>query len=277
MVLVTGAGAGIGAALARELARRGHGLLLVDRDGAALDAVAAGLDVDVATRVCDLTVKRQRTELVRAVHRSDRALVGVCNNAGIFGFGRFHELPYGREEEMVAVNAVAVHHLTGALLPGLVARGSGAILITASLAANQPMPGAATYAATKAFVHAFSEAIHTELRGTGVSCTSLQPNATRTEIAVNAGLAEQSDVLPAFLWASADDVARAGVEGMVRGRRTVVPGLHNRVITSPIGRFVPRTLGLPLMRGVAAPFLSRRGRELAAASANGSAAERARA
>jgi short-subunit dehydrogenase len=245
-VLVTGAAAGIGLELARCLAARGHQLLLADRDGERLVAVAAQLGADA--RVCDLTVKRQRDALIAAVRRDERALVGLCNNAGIFSLGRFHELPYEREAEMVAINAVAVHHLTGALLALMVDRGEGAILNTASLAANQPLPGCATYAATKAFVHSFSEAIHTELAGTGVSCTSLQPGVTATNIAINAGLADDSEEMPRLLSASAADVARAGVEGMERGRRTVVPGVGNRALATPLGRFVPRTIGLPLTR-----------------------------
>lgn len=249
-VLVTGAAAGIGAELARLLAQRGHDLMLVDRDEERLENAAGSLRalVDVTTHVCDLTVKRRRDSLVAAVRRDPRALVGLCNNAGIFSLGPFHELPYEREAEMVQVNAVAVHHLTAALLPMLVARGEGAILNTASLAANQPLPHCATYAATKAFVHSFSESLHEELRGTGVSCTSLQPGVTETRIAIAAGLQDEADTMPGFMWASAESVARAGIEGMVRGRRTVVPGLGNRVIAGPVGRFVPRRLGLPVVR-----------------------------
>jgi len=251
-VLVTGAAAGIGAELARQLATRGHNLLLVDRQGDRLDLLAAGLSerhgVDVATRACDLTVKRQRDALISLVRRDPRALVGLCNNAGIFSLGRFDELPLERELEMVQVNAVAVHHLTGALLPGMVERGEGAILNTASLAANQPLPELATYAATKAFVHAFSESIHAELAGTGVSCTSLQPNATTTDLAINAGLEHESGLIPSFVWASAESVARTGIEGMVHGRRAVVPGVANRIVVGPLGRYLPRGIGLPVVR-----------------------------
>lgn len=249
-VLITGAAAGIGEELARVLAARGHDLYLVDRDAERLEEAASALRaaVDVTTRVCGLTVKRQRDQLIAAVKRDPRALVGLCNNAGIASLGLFHELPYAREAEMVQVNAVAVHHLTAALLPGLVARREGAILNVASLAANQPLPHLATYAATKAFVHSFSESLHEELRGTGVSVTSLQPSATATRIAIDAGIEEEARTIPGFAWASAESVARAAVEGMVRGRRTVVPGIANRLITSPLGRHVPRGIGLPVVR-----------------------------
>jgi hypothetical protein len=251
-VLVTGAAAGIGAELARQLAVRGHHLLLIDRNGEGLGVIAAALrerhHVDVATREVDLSVRRGREDLIAQVRSDPRALVGLCNNAGIFSLGRFDELPLERELEMVQVNAVAVHHLTGALLPAMVARGDGAILNTASLAANQPLPQLATYAATKAFVHSFSESIHAELAGTGVSCTSLQPNATATDIAVNAGLERESGLIPGFFWASPESVARAGIEGMVKGKRAVVPGAANRLVVGPLGRHLPRAIGLPVVR-----------------------------
>jgi short-subunit dehydrogenase len=99
-------------------------------------------------------------------------------------------------------------------------------------------------------VHSFSEAVHAELAGTGVSCTSLQPNVTATNIAVNAGLERESALIPDWLWASAESVARAGVEGMVEGRRTVVPGVANRIVVSPLGRHIPRAIGLPIVRAV---------------------------
>jgi len=269
-VLVTGAAAGIGAELARQLAGRGHQLLLVDRQADRVDLLAAELSechrVEVAARACDLTVKRQRDALIAQVRRDPRALVGLCNNAGIFSLGRFHELPLERELEMVQVNVVAVHHLTGALLPGMVARGEGAILNTASLAANQPLPELATYAATKAFVHSFSESLHAELAGTGVSCTSLQPNATTTDIAINAGLERESAVLPSFVWASAESVARAGIDGMVNGRRAVVPGVANRILVSPLGRYLPRAIGLPVVRAAISSGLRRSRRPTTPAS-----------
>jgi short-subunit dehydrogenase len=251
-VLVTGAASGIGTELARGLARRGYGLLLVDVLGDELEVVASELrfehGVEVGTHVCDLTVNARRNELTELALASERELTGLCNNAGIMSYGPFHELPYKRERAMVELNATAVHHLCGALLPLLVERGRGAILNTASMAANQPLPNAATYAATKAFVHSFSEALHTELRGTGVSVTSLQPNATATKLPEHAGLSDEAIAIPGFLWASPKAVAEAGIEGMLSGRRTVTPGVVNRIALGPAGRYLPRGLGLPAFR-----------------------------
>jgi hypothetical protein len=259
-VLVTGAASGIGAELARQLAERRYNLTLVDRQADALERVAQAIRAEhgvlVDVEVCDLVVERQRQALIRAVKAGDRALVGLCNNAGIASVGPFHELPYEREQEIVRVNAIAVHHLTGAFLGDLVGRGEGAVLNTASLAANQPLPNLATYSATKAFVHAFSEAIHTELAGTGVSCTSLCPGATATDLRQTPGGEHAAQLLPS-MWADPGPVARAGIEGMLKGRRTVVPGIANRAILAPIGRHAPRSLGLPLVRMVVSGALAR--------------------
>ena len=251
-VLVTGAANGIGAELARALSERGHDLFLVDRQRDRLAEVAGSIEgVQVTTRVCDLTKDSQRGALVAAVRDDGRRLVGLCNNAGIASYGRFHELPYERELEMVRVNVVAVHHLTGSFLGAMVRHREGAILNVASLAANQPIPTLATYAASKAFVHSFSEALHAELRGTGVSVTSLCPGGTATEIINTPGAEQAARLVPDWVWASAEGVARAGVRGMERGRRTVVPGLANRIIAAPAGRFVPRSVGLPVGTAVA--------------------------
>ena len=106
----------------------------------------------------------------------------------------------------------------------MVEQGAGAVLNVASTAAFQPLPGFATYAASKAFVHSFSEAVHSELSGTGVSVTSLCPGFTRTEFEQAAGAEDAAAKLPGFTWMESEDVARQAVEGMLAGKRTVVPG-----------------------------------------------------
>jgi len=142
-----------------------------------------------------------------------------------------------------------VHHLTGAFLDRMVDRGAGAILNVASTAAYQPLPGFATYAASKAFVQSFSEAVHAELGGTGVTVTCLSPGFTRTEFGVNARAAEDERAMPDFLFSHPADVARTGVDAMVAGRRTAIHGLGNRASMLG-GRMAPRSLLLPLVRQV---------------------------
>ncbi len=248
-VLVTGASSGIGTELARELARRGYNLTLVARRRDRLDAVAEelrlahGIRADV--RVCDLGDAEDRAALVRELQAGELEVAGVCNNAGYGSVGRFHELPLERERQMVRLNVDALHELTGAFLGAMVDRGSSAILNLASTASFQPVPGLATYAATKAFVASFSEAVHAELAGTGVSVTSLCPGPTHTEFGERAGVGGLVESAPEFIYSQAPDVARQGVEAMIAGRRSVIPGLSNKASAFG-GRFVPRSVYLPV-------------------------------
>ncbi|MBA3326910.1 MAG: SDR family oxidoreductase [Solirubrobacterales bacterium] len=250
-VLITGASSGIGEQLARQLAAAGHGLTLVARRQERLERLAAELrtqhDVEVAVHAADLGDAAARAKLVATLDASGRFVAGVCNNAGFGSFGDFAELPLERETEMVRVNVLAVHELTGAFLRPMIERGEGAILNVASTAAFQPLPTAATYAATKAFVLAFSEALHAELAGTGVSCTALCPGPVPTEFGENAGATRREAQLPDLFFTKPEQVAREAIAGMRKGKRSVIPGLGNRGSAFG-GRYVPRTLLLPIAR-----------------------------
>ena len=250
-VLVTGASAGIGTELARELARRSYNVVLVARRADRLRELGEELRLTHAVHAdvepCDLSDAAERRALVTRLQVGDRTVVGVCNNAGFGTVATLLDAGLEREQQVVRVNIEAVHHLTGAFLERMVRDGAGAILNVASLAAFQPLPGFATYAASKAFVQSFSEAVHEELSGTGVSVTCLFPGFTRTEFGEAAGAAEAERRLPEFVYMEAHEVARTGIEAMIAGRRTAIPGLKNRA--SMIGgRVLPRTLLLPLVR-----------------------------
>ena len=177
-ILVTGASAGIGAELARGLAARGYGVTLVARREERLRALADELGSGAEVAPCDLADAAARGALVAGL---ERQVTGVCNNAGFGSVGRFAELDAERELRLVRVNVEAVVELTRAFLPGMLEAGAGAVLNVASIAAYQPLPGFAAYAASKAFVQSFSEAVHEELAGTGVSVTCLSPGFTHTE------------------------------------------------------------------------------------------------
>ncbi|MFL5820696.1 MAG: SDR family NAD(P)-dependent oxidoreductase [Solirubrobacteraceae bacterium] len=248
-VVITGASAGIGTELARQLASRGHNVTLVARREDRLTELAEELrlsnGVVADIHPCDLGDDTARARLIETVKGGERQVAALCNNAGYGSFGAFHELELGGEVRMVRLNVLALHELTGSFLPPMVERGSGAVLNVASVAAFQPLPHNATYAATKAFVHSFSEAISAELHGTGVSVTSLCPGPVETEFGEVAGIGELESRIPEFIAQSAADVARSGIEAMVKGKRSVFPGMAPRVAAFS-GRFAPRSALLPV-------------------------------
>ncbi len=251
-VAITGASSGIGTELARTLARKGYPLIVIARRTDRLETLAGELQQDfgvaVQVRTCDLADAEQRRELGDELN--GRGLAGLCNNAGFGTSGFFADMAVEREQEQVHVNVLAVHELTHAVLGGMVARGAGAILNVASIAAFQPMPSMATYAATKAFVHSFTEALHEELRGSGVSCTSLCPGPVPTEWSGIAA-ADEFAIWPGQL--SASTVARMAVAGMQGGRRQVLPGSVVKAAAAA-SRLAPRSISLPVLS---------RGRQLA--------------
>jgi short-subunit dehydrogenase len=245
-VVITGASSGIGTELARGLTERGYPVVLVARRRERLDELAEELRSTNSAAVdlmpLDLGDPAGREELAERL--SSETIGGLCNSAGFGTSGTFHSLPVEREREQVTLNALALMELTHAALPGMVERGAGAVLNIASIAGFQPLPGMAIYSATKAFVQTFSEAVHEELHGTGVSCTVLCPGPVPTEWAEIAD-AERFSV--GIAQVSPHDVAEAAIDGMVEGKRSVVPGLVPKFV-GLTGRFTPRSVLLPAIR-----------------------------
>jgi uncharacterized protein len=250
--VVTGASSGIGREIARQLAQRGHGLTLVARREERLRELAGELSaahgVRVETGPADLTDQAAREGVLTTV--ADRGLTVdvLVNAAGLSTVGPVHRNDPADELAMIRTDVEAVAHLCSLVLPGMVERGAGAVLNVASTAAFQPMPGQAGYAACKAFVVAYSQAVRGELRGTGVTVTALCPGPVDTEFAATAGFApaEAEAALPRFMWMPAGEVAEAGIEGLERGRAIVVPGLANKA-SALGGRFAPRSLLVPIV------------------------------
>ena len=247
-VVITGASSGIGVELAKNLAERGYNLTLVARRIDRLEALANELEeargIEARAIATDLADATARVGLVAELEQGP-AVAGLCNNAGFGIFGRLDGNDPESERERVEVNVVAVHDLTVRLLPGMVERGAGAVLNTASTAGFQPLPGMATYSASKAFVLTFSEALSADLSNSGVSCTALCPGPVRTEFSEVAGNAGLEDSMPSFTVVDASEVARQAVDGMLKGSRTVIPGIANRA-TAIGGRLAPRSLVLPI-------------------------------
>jgi uncharacterized protein len=248
--LITGASGGIGEELARLLAAGGANVVLVARGADRLASLAGELSrahrVTASVIPQDLSAPDAVEAIARELAARRLTIDILVNNAGFGVYGPFAETPAAEEARMIQVNVAALTMLTKRLLPGMIERRHGRVLNVASTAAFQPLPGFATYAASKAFVHSFSEAIHSELTGSGVSVTSLCPGFTKTEFDQAAGAEDQAQKLPGFTWMESEDVARQAVEGMIAGKRSVVPGMINKV-TSTSGRFLPRTVLLPLV------------------------------
>jgi uncharacterized protein len=247
--LITGASSGIGAEVARALARRGHGVTLVARREDRLRDLAAQLSdahgVRAETLGCDLGDEGARTRMLAAFSELGLIVEVLVNNAGFGTAGRFAELDQERELEMVRLNVEAVVALCGRFVPEMVERGRGAVLNLASTAAFQPLPRNATYAASKAFVLSFTDALHAELKESGVTATTLCPGPVQTEFVEVAGMDGAAESAPSFVWSSADSVAEEGVRGLENGKRVVVPGKLNAAGALG-GQHVPRSLLLRL-------------------------------
>lgn len=243
--LVTGASSGIGAAFARLLAARGHDLVLVARREPVLRALAEEL-ASTAGTVDVLVADLADRGAARAVEERARAGVDLLvANAGVATVGRFLDSDVDDDARVLDVNAVSLLRLVHAALGPMRARGSGRVLTVSSVAGFQPGPGTATYAASKAFVTSFSQALHTELRGTGVTVTCLCPGFTRTEMAVGGGV-------PGRLFLTPERVAAEGLAAAEAGRALCVPGAAYKLLAGA-ARLLPRGL----VRGVGGRIVER--------------------
>lgn len=230
--LITGASAGIGVEFARQVAERGYNVTLAARRVDRLIELAAEIERDHGVTAhavqCDVTSAESRSALLAGIDERGEKIDILINNAGAGGDGFFWEAPFEKELGTVELNVVALTALTHMILPEMVERGSGAILNVASTAAMQPIPRQAVYAATKSYVLSFSQALSKELSGTGVSMTVLCPGPTRTEFfgARQDDLEKES---PGFVWQNADDCAKAGLDGLFKRKRVVIPKAINRL------------------------------------------------
>lgn len=241
--LITGASAGIGAALAKVFAAHDHDLVLVARRRDALEALAGQLEgkhgVKATVIVDDLGDPEAPDRIFAAVRDAGIQVDVLVNNAGFGLGGEFSETPIERESAMVQVNITALLHLTKLFIAPMLKRRAGRVLNVASTAAFFPGPLQSVYYASKAFVLSFSQAIAEELAPSGISVTCLCPGPTETEFAQVAGM--KSVRLPNMDVADAADVAEFGYRAMRAGSRVAVPGARNKLVVQA-QRFVPRRL-----------------------------------
>ena len=249
LALVTGASSGIGRELARVFAREGWDTILVARRAEALRELAAELEaagVDAHVLPADLAHPDGPTRVFDEVAARGLSIDALVNNAGLGSWGRFAETEWRHERDLLAVNVTALTELTKRFLPGFVERGHGRILNVSSTAAFQPGPLMAVYFASKAYVLHLSLALADELRGTGVTVTTLCPGPTRTEFASSAGAKKAS----MFIGNRGDDpasVARKGYAAMLRGRPLVVIGTVNKTLVFA-NRLAPRGVAARVAR-----------------------------
>lgn len=246
--VVTGASQGIGAALATELAARGHSLIITARRGQVLDALAARLTerygVVVEVRPVDLTDPVDRDKFCAELLGRDISI--LCANAGTATFGPVAGLDPAEEKAQVQLNVLGVHDLVLAVLPGMVERGAGGILISGSAAGNSPIPNNATYAATKAFANTFSESLRGELKKSGVHVTLLAPGPVRAEAPDPATASLVDKLVPDFLWISVEHTAKLSLDALERNKMRVVPGITSKAMSVAAG-YAPRAIVAPIV------------------------------
>jgi uncharacterized protein len=246
--VVTGASQNIGEALATELAARGHNLIVTARREDVLKDVAARLadkyGVTVEVRPADLVDPSERAKLCDEL--AARPISILCANAGTGTFGPISALDPAGEKAQVQLNALAVHDLTLAVLPGMLARKAGGILISGSAAGNSPIPYNATYAASKAFVNTFSESLRGELRGSGVHVTLLAPGPVRTDLPDDAERSLVERLVPDFLWISTEHTAQVSLDALERNKMRIVPGLTSKAMSVASG-YAPRAIVAPIV------------------------------
>jgi len=237
ITLITGASAGIGAEFARQLAKRGERLVLVARRKDRLAALVGELGNARAVAL-DLGETGATERLLADIEAAGEHVDTLVNNAGFGLAGKFAALEGPRQRAMIDLNIGALTELTHAVLPGMIERKRGGILNVASTAAFQPGPGMAVYFATKAYVLSFTEALHEELRGSGIRVTALCPGPTATEFGSVAGFGKDG----AFAKYSVDaaSVVAAGLTALDKGQAIAIPGLLNK-FSAQGHRFMPRS------------------------------------
>jgi uncharacterized protein len=250
--LITGASSGIGYEFTRLFAKNGYDLVLAARSEKQLMQLAHDLKekfgVSVKVIVKDLSQASAPEEIFTELQQEGVTIDVLVNNAGFATYGMFAEIDLAAELQEMQLNMVTLTHLTKLFLPDMLKRRRGKILNVASTAAFQPGPLMAVYYATKAYVLSFSEALANELRGTGVSVTTLCPGPTESGFQKRASI-EESRLVSGKKIMDAARVARAGYRALMAGKTVVIPGLRNKILAEAV-RFSPRKMVTQVSRNM---------------------------
>ena len=248
--VITGASSGLGETFARKLAARGYGLLLAARRVQRLEALKAELEkqygVEVDCFPCDLSKPAEAEGLAARIEAGATPDL-LVNNAGFGTLGFFHETDYARQVEMVNLHVLATMRLTRAVLPGMIRRGSGAVINVSSVAGFWRSGGNVSYCATKGWMNDFTEGLRIELDllGSPVKVQALCPGFTYTEFHDVLGV--DRNRVPRWLWMDAGEVVEASLRGLESGRLFVIPGWQYR-IGAALGELLPFWLRVWLER-----------------------------
>jgi short-subunit dehydrogenase len=262
LAVVTGASSGIGFELSRQFAQHGFDLTIAAEDdgieGAAAALRAAGADVTPVQ--VDLATAEGVTELFERARQLGRPIDVVAINAGVAVAGPFVDTDLGDHLALIDLNVTGAVHLTRLVLPPMVARGEGKLLFTSSIAASMPGPYESTYAASKAFLYSFAEAIRTEVKDSGVTVTVLMPGPTETNFFTRAGMEDTK-----LGQAKKDDpaeVAREGYEALMAGKDHVVAGSFKNRAQVAAARLLPDPLVASMHASMSRPGSGVRQRSL---------------
>ncbi len=241
--LVTGASSGLGADFARELAARGAHLVLVARRTDRLNELSEEIrnrhQIKVEVITADLSAPQAAQSLYNEISARVARIDILINNAGLGLYGQVWQIPWAREEAMLQTDVVTLAGLTSLYLPEMLARRSGYILNVSSIAAFQPTPLYASYAGAKAFVLYYTQALHHELRGSGVHASVVAPGVTATEFLEVAG--QKASPYQRLTMMQSKDVVRRAIDGLLAGKQTIIPGFVNAAVAS-VARISPAWL-----------------------------------
>ena len=259
--MVTGASSGIGEALAKLFAKSGHDLVLVARSAEKLERLARQLKkkhhIQVWVEPADLSRRTAGKTLAAAMRKQGIDIDVLVNNAGVLEHELFVDMPETDHKRLIDLNVSGLTNMLNHFLPAMVERGKGRILNVASIAAFQPVPGLATYAATKAYVLSLTESLAEELLGSGVTVTALCPGITATNM-ISSAQKKSSGLkkIPAFLIGDVDNVAFQGYRACMKGDVICVPGTLN-LATTVTGRAMPKWL-VRRLSGVVGRYTARK-------------------